>query len=306
MTKSAVINPDPYCDVDTELLNMGGERSNKCVVRLRDPDTNQMRPLDTLGAIHNSETYALVTNRRLQQATHDVMTRSRLQFQPLPSYQNSKSTPVIWDGRKYIARYYTQDVTADIKQDDHEATSRIMLGMQITNSYDGSLNCAMEFFLMNMLCANQFYSTHMITGFNLKHYKSANNDIEFDLDDAVRAIEQQADQFGRLLPRFAALTGKQLSELGDGKSDLSGMLAFRQQLGNAWKPSYDCHVLDELANRSVTSRIEGLQSAGKSTRTLWDLLNSYTAVCTHQIGGFSGISTNRVVTDTALNCLKAA
>lgn len=309
--KTPTINPDPYCDVDTELINMAGKQTNKCVVRLRDPDTKQMVALDTLGAIHNAETYALITNRRLQQASHDIMTRSRLQFEPLPAVHGSKSEPVIWDGKRYIARFYTPDVASDIKPVDGSPSQRILLGMQITNSYDGSLGCAMEFFMMNMVCANQFYSGHMITGFNLKHYRRSDNDIEFELDDAVRAIEQQADQFGRLLPRFAQLTGMPVGEaLNDGKGEryvdsLSGFLNFRNRLGNSWKSSFDPYLLDELSGRGVSSRMQGVGRTG-GHRSMWDLLNTYTAVCTHQIGGFSGISINRIVTDTALAMLPAA
>ena len=306
--KTLNLNPDPYCDVDTELLSMGGKTSNKCVVRLKDLETNTMIPLDTLGGIHNAETYALITNRRLQQATADIMTRSKLHFEPLPGVPGSKSEPVLWDGKKYIARFYTRDVASDIVPKDGRPTSRIMLGMQITNSYDGSLGCAMEFFMMNMLCANQFYSSHMITGFNLKHYKRENNDIEFELDDAVKAIEQQADQFGRLLPRFAELTGTPIGrpvETAKGTEyvdDFTGFLNFRNRLGSNWKSSFDPYLLDELSGKGVSSRIQGVASAS-GHRSLWDLLNAYTAVCTHQIGGFNGISLNRVITDAALGFL---
>jgi len=310
--RTQVVNPDPYCDVDTELITMAGKQSNKMVVRLRDPETKQMVALDTLGAIHNADTYALITNRRLQQASHDIMTRSRLHFEPLPAVTGSKSDPVIWDGKRYIARFYTRDVASDIQPIDGGPQHRIMLGMQITNSYDGSLGCAMEFFMMNMLCANQFYSGHMITGFNLKHYRRSDNDIEFELDDAVKAIEQQADQFGRLLPKFAQLTGMPVGATvaGSDKKDryvdsLSGFLDFRHRLGNSWKSSFDPYLLDELSGHGVSSRVQGIGSAS-GHRTMWDLLNTYTAVCTHQIGGFSGISINRIVTDTALAMLPSA
>lgn len=310
MARTQVINEDPFCAVDTEVLQMGGKESNKCVIRLQNTETKQMEAIDCLGAIHNADTYALITNQRLHQAANDIMTRSGMQFDPLPEVNGSASAGTLWDGKRFTARYYSQDVVEDI---DDEKGSRLMLGMQVTNSYDGSLSCAMEFFIMNQLCSNQFYSNHLISGFNLKHYKSANADIEFNIDDAVRALEGQASQFANVVPKFKALTnttlGRTVKVAGKEKSEanvdnLGAFLMIRQKLAKIWKPTYDGPLLDELCNRGISKNL-AIGNASGSTN-LWELLNAYTAVATHKIGGFNGMSINRMVTDTILNMLPNA
>lgn len=184
-----------------------------------------------------------------------------------------------------------------------------MLGMQVTNSYDGSMACAMEFFLMNMVCANQFYSNRMITGFSLRHQRRGNNDIEFDLDDAVRAIEQQADKFGDILPHIKQMCdtplGRRHHPGGNSEpyidGELNGFLEFHNSLGKSWRPSLDSHLLAEMSGRGISSQLGGGFDSCSNHANLWGLLNAYTAVCTHHVGGLNGININRAVTDVAIS-----
>ena len=287
-----MINVDPYCDVDLEVLQMGGKESNKAVVRLRDAETNDMVALDTLGAIHNRQSYCLIPNKRIRQAADDVISRSGLDFEALPSVGSSNAT--LWDGKKYTERFYSKSIAADIKDG---RGSRLMLGMQVTNSYDGTMSASMEFFLMNMVCQNQFHSGHLIAGFNMRHHLKDGNELAIEIDDAAEMLQLQAQEFTKIIPRFSALTNTPISAMGGGDS-LGGFMNVRSRLSDVWKPSFDQHVLDELSGRGVSSRLK-LEPTG-THQSLWGLLNAYSAVSTHHIGGFNGMAVNREVTDRIL------
>jgi hypothetical protein len=292
-----LVNPDPFCDVDLEVLTMGGKESNKAVVRLKDPETNAMVALDTLGAIHNRQSYCLIPNRRLKQAADDVISRCGIDFEPLPTV--GSHGPTLWDGKKYTDRYYSKSISADISDGKG---SRLMLGMQVTNSYDGSMSASMEFFVMNIRCANQFHSGHLIAGFNMRHHLKDGNELQIDIDDAASMLQSQASEFSKIIPRFNALTGTPLSTLGGGDT-LQGYLNVRNKLSDVWKPSFEPQLMDELAGRGVSSRLK-LEPTG-THQSLWGLLNAYSAVATHHIGGFNGMNINREITDRILDMVPA-
>jgi hypothetical protein len=91
--------------------------------------------------------------------------------------------------------------------------------------------------------------------------------------------------------------GKPVDKAGDYVDTLQAFLSVRKGLENIWKPSYDAPLLDELGGHGITSKL-GLRWGG--INNMWDLLNCYTAVATHAIGGFNGTNINRMVVDKFL------
>ena len=63
-----------------------------------------------------------------------------------------------------------------------------------------------------------------------------------------------------------------------------------------WKASRDSEVLDELAGCGITQRM-GIPQMQGSQDSLWRILNAYTAVCTHSVGGWNGSNLSNMTTD---------
>jgi hypothetical protein len=335
MAKKEIINADPFAAVDlVELLTADGDQSGTFAVRMLEPEEGNMIPLKGQGARHGSG-YRLVTNERIYQIAVDILTRSGHEFQPVPTYGLSKSDAITWDGTRFSAKWYVENVGEDIMVGDIK--SRLMLGCEAKNSYDGSTKLAIEFFMMFQACANQFYSSNLLGGFTFRHHDRIDHTLDQDIEDAVQLITAQAQVFTNAMPKIRHLMSTPLgrprkvvpqvdlesvdwsvfepeysaidnfqSEVGRVKrlvdnpttvynNSLKGFLNVRNKMKDIWKPSWDSHLLDELNHSGVTSRMELPQAA--NMETLWGVLNAYTAVSTHVIGGFQGAGISRRVTD---------
>jgi len=298
MSTPSIINNDPFCDVELYELK---ELKNKFVVRLKHPETGEMLPIDTKGAIHGPG-YRLVSNSRVDQITRDVLTRTGLKWEPLPKFGNSKVTDQEWDGKKFAARYYIPQVNVDVK--DSENKTKLMLGVEAVNSYDGTYGVALQFFIMSQACSNQFRSRNLLGGFNFRHHESADSSLEVDLQDASSMLMSQADQFSSILPKVEGLINTTLEDVY-GCNRMDAYLQLRSQLCEAdiWKPTYEPHVLDELSHQGVTKRM-GRENRTAHIGNMWGVLNAYTAVATHHIGGFNGANINRMVTDRFISTVE--
>lgn len=289
MGKAIMLNGDPFCDVD--LMNLS-ELPGKSVVRLRDAETGEMTPISTMGAIHGSD-YQLIPNARLHQMTQDILERSGMKYSPLASGSTSKRSPFTWDGKKFASRWCLEGTATKFAEGTNDSTS-LMLGVEALNSYDGSFKVGIRFFAMSIRCKNQFYSNNLLGGFTFRHYDKGENSLEGDISDAVGMLEQQASRFSQCLPKLNKLRDTQI---GAGNT-LKGFLDVHQKIRKSWPSSYDSLLLDELANNGVTRKeFHTEESQTAHTGNLWGLLNAYTAVCTHKIGGFNGAGLNQLITD---------
>lgn len=296
MTAPVMINENPYCDVDLHSLEASGLK-DKFVVRLADPETGEMVPINTKGAIHSTG-YRLIPNSRVNQITQDVLTRTKMKWEPLPKFGNSKVSDQVWDGKKFAARYYMPDVNVDIS-DPSGSNTKLTLGVEAVNSYDGSYGVALQFFIMSMACSNQFRSNNLLGGFNFRHHEGEGMSLDTDIEDASELLMDQADRFKDIAPMIQHLTNTTLGEAYGVKDPMDAFLHLRKDLSSAWRPGHDTHLLDELNNKGVTARMNRTQTA--HTKNMWGMLNAYTAVATHHIGGFNGTSVNRMVTDHFMN-----
>ncbi len=291
MATTDMINHDPFCDVDVmPLAETGGKHG---VIRLKNQDGN-WEAIGTKGAIHGSD-YRLVANSKIEQITQDILTRTGYDYKPLPTeYHNEAATNISWDGKKFASRWYIEDINGDVQDSALNTDTTIMLGCEAVNSYDGSHKVGINFYMMSMDCQNQFYSNNLLGGFVFNHYDRKDGSLDQDMTDAVGLIGQQAETFTKALPQLQKLISTPLHET----NPLQGYLDIRSELQGPkrpWAPSQECHVLDELANNGITSKLNKTQTA--HTQNLWGLLNAYTAVATHKVGGFNGANLSRYTTD---------
>jgi hypothetical protein len=278
------INPDPFAEVNLVPVKHGNVDTDKVFVELQDPEGN-MQPLAGLNTVH-SKGYKLITNQAVHDMAGDILSRTGKNFQPLAS-SGGKSGHIYWDGAKrFSAKWYCTDIAESLP-----GGHAMAMGVEVLNSYDGSFPVGIKFFAMNLLCANQFYANNLFGNFVFRHTEGQANVFE-DVPAALSSISQQADSFLKLLPEFKRLQETKV----DG---LDGYLGFRDGINErGWNRSKDADVLDELHQRGITSRMKRTQTA--STDNLWGVLNAYTAVATHVVGGFSGSGLSNLATQYAL------
>jgi len=287
-----VINTDPFCDVD--LLPLEETQGKYAVVRLKNAETGTFTPLDTKGAIHGRD-YRLVPNTLINQLAQDVLTKTEMPFELLnqaKEFNGHRGQHTVWDGKKFARRWIINQAHSD------DRLGTLMMGVEAVNSYDGSFKVGLQFFFINTDCVNQFHSGNLMGSFIFSHFDRGDRTLEADIEQAVTMVGQQAKSFALVLPKLREL----LKPMTNGTDSLSRFLAIRDELAAetpAWPPSYDGDVLDELRGCGPTAKLKLPQrhSVTSGKHTLWDLLNAYTAVTTHKVGGFRGTSLSRMVTD---------
>ena len=282
------INRDPFCEVRLANIEHGGKATDKWLVEVED-EKGDMIPIPGVSGIHGAD-YALVPNRQVHDMVGDVLTRSGRDFKPVPGYGNSASKALTWDGaRKYSSKWFCDDIAESLP-----GGHAIALGVEAVNSYDGSQPVGVRFFAMNMMCANQFYCSNLLGNFIFKHTtRDAGLNFQENVEDALKLMREQAERFLQVVPAFTALQNHKI----DG---MRGYLDFREDINDkCWKRTRDPDVLDELHHVGVTSTMGMQQSAGVDN--LWAILNAYTAVSTHRIGGFNGSSISDRVTQFAMD-----
>jgi len=160
----SIINNDPFCDVRLENIQHGSMATDKFMVALQAPDTDAYLPIPGVGSVHSGD-YKLVTNRQVHDMALSVMGETGLSFKPLPTRAAGGATPVYWNGRRFSEKWYCESAGVDVP-----GGSSMRLGVEVTNSYDGSCKVGIAFFAMHMICANQFYSSNMMgRPFELPH-----------------------------------------------------------------------------------------------------------------------------------------
>lgn len=288
--RTDMINRDPYAAVCLQNMEINGRASDKYVVMMQD-ETGVQQPLAGVNAVHG-EDYTLVPNRQVFDMVSDVLTRTDKKFEPVPTFGGGHSQPTYWDGKRFSAKWFTKDIAVD-----GPSGHAIAMGVEAINSYDGSQPVGIRFFAMHCLCANQFYIQNQLGGFIFRHInREAGVNLMENVNDTLSMLRQQAGKFVTLAGKFKELKAKRMKNFKD-------FLQFRAK-ANAefWTPSRDADVLDELNGTGVTNTLGIPQLAHhEDPSSLWSILNAYTAVCTHKVGGFSGANLSDSVTNYVLN-----
>lgn len=294
MVTATMINPDPYAEVRMQRIEHNGKPTDKFLVEMADPEGN-FQPMPGVNAVHG-EDYTLVPNTQVNEMVGDVLTRTGREFKPIPTFGGGHSKPTFWDGKRWSQKWYCADIAESLPTGRGTA---IALGVEALNSYDGSHNVGIRFFAMHVLCANQFYGSNMLGNFVFRHMsRDAGIRLQDNVDDALQLIRQQADRFMQVVPQFSALVAQHV----DG---FAGFLNLRDTLNaDGWRTSRDPDVLDELHGRGITNEL-GIQQMCVEPTCLWNILNAYTAVSTHKIGGLNGSSASERVTTQILAASEA-
>jgi hypothetical protein len=142
--------------------------------------------------------------------------------------------------------------------------------MMSRNAYDGSGLFGFEFFIMNMVCLNQFVDRKRMGFFAVRHISADS----FDIDDAVANVGHSANKLVEIAPKYTAMIGQDLTVdtiVNARKAELIPDI----QWGNA---------IDQLGKE---------HDAGK----LFGLYQALTFVTSHKMSGMNAIKTGNNVTE---------
>ena len=177
------INPDPFCDVRLHNIENQGRATDKFWIEVQDPETEEFVEIPGTGTVHSAD-YKLVTNRQVRDMAVAVMDDTGMAFEPIAGYPGGHSQPLYWNGRRFSEKWYVPDTAIDVP-----GGSSMMLGLEVTNSYDGSCKVGLAFFAMHLVCSNQFYSQNMMgRPFAFPHVNSGGN-LEDDIGVALQQIQ---------------------------------------------------------------------------------------------------------------------
>lgn len=295
MAKIEMINTDPFCDVRLENIEHGGRKTDKFLIALQDPETpTQFREIPGVGTVHSAD-YSLVTNKQVHDMAAKVIDDSGLTFEPVPTFGEGHSTNLYWNGRRFGEKWFCRDTAVAIP-----GGSSMMLGMEVTNSYDGSAKVGLAFFAMHLACSNQFYSQNMLGHpFEFPHVNHGGH-LDEDINEAMFQIQEKAKNFGKIAPNIKKLQGAHVESFDD-------FLALRRELTTTTGVEIrDKQLLDELSGNGVTKELGMKEVKYSDPSSLWDISNAYTAVTTHTVGGPRGSDHSGRVVDflirKALTC----
>jgi len=295
MSKTEIVNKDPFCDVRLENIMHGGHKTDKFLIALQDPVTsNQFREIPGVGTVHSAD-YTLVSNRQVHDMANQVIVDSGMTFEPVPSWGEGHSANLFWNGRRFSEKWFCKDTAVAVP-----GGSSMMLGMEVTNSYDGSAKVGLAFFAMHVACSNQFYSNNMLgCPFEFPHVNRGGK-LEEDIGEAMQQIQEKASTFGKIVPNIKRMQGMHVGSF-------KGFLQLRRELtATTGVEIRDKQLLDELSGNGITSELQMKDVQYNDPSSYWDISNAYTAVTTHLVGGPRGSDHSQRVVDFLLQKALAA
>ena len=287
-------NSDPFCDVRLVNIKHGGRETDKFMIELQQPNTQLYREIPGVGAVHTAN-YHLVPNRQVHDIAMDVLNKTGMTFEPVPSFASGHSQPILWDGKRYVERWFTKDVKVTGPKAFPGGQRRdMMMGMEVRNSYDGSYKVGLAFFAMYCACSNQFHATNLLGApFEFPHVNRGEG-FEGDFQLALDTVTEKAANFHNIQKALDVLAETRVTGMSD-------FLDLRQRLKNNTRVEFrDKNLLDELAGCGITQEIglpEMAREAYKDPSTYWAISNAFTAITTHGVPGVRGAEQGRRITD---------
>ena len=197
--------------------------------------------------------YKLYTNEVVRQIGNDIMTRSQYKWNPLKRYWNPSSPKSLTD------MFITEERVVPMPNERDD----IKLGVAFRNAYDGSSLLSVELFLCYLACANQWIARNVFGFFALRHVVGAHDEI--DIIDAVEQVTTGAERMARMAPVVGELLGTDLT--------VDRLVECRNKI----------LLPDQLWGRVI-------ERLGKEQKTEFGLLQSMTAVASHDMKTMSALN----------------
>jgi len=250
---------DPYAQVDIQPVHVAGKEIEKIAVRVKDDNGEQQ----VVGIL--SKDYNLINNSIVRDVEHDIMSRSGMEWTNLKT---------LWDGKRYVNYYYSKNALTELK---NGTTYPLHLGMMSRNAYDGSGLFAFEFFIMNMVCLNQFIARKQMGYFAVRHIAADH----FDIEDAVKNVGISSNKLVEIAPKYTAMIEHKIT-VDDIIDAHKAELIPDIQWGNA---------IDQLGKEPDSGKLFGLYQA-------------LTFVTSHKMSGMNAIKTGNNVTEHFMSLIE--
>ena len=246
---------NPFADVKIMPIEIGGkEEDSKIAICVKDDDGEYQ----SVGI--RASTYNLITNERAKDTADDIMSRSGHQW---------KSMKTLWDGRKFVQYYITEDaITEFVTHGGAQREKKIHLGLMLRNSYDGTSAFGQEIFACDIECMNQFVSRRRFGYFTIYH----NDKNEFLVEDAVQNLSLGMQKVISIAPRLEELSRSEI-----GYSDI-----------------IESHKQTSIPD-SMWGKVIARLALEEATR--FGLYSAMTYVASHNMKGFNQISIGNTITD---------
>jgi len=282
-----MVNTDPFANVRLRNIENNGRATDKFMVEMED-ESGEFREIPGTGTVHSGD-YKLVNNQEVYSTAQEILTDSGLKFKPVPTFNGGHSRPTVWNGRRFSAKWYVEDAAVEAPDG-----SNVMLGIEATNSYDGSSKVGFSFFAMRLVCSNQFYSRNMLGKPFVFPHINRGGDLDEDIKIGLAQLKVQAGSFAKVLPKLKALQETRCESFNDFLQLRSGVLG----LGFDMR---DKHFLNELSGRGITQELGMKDVTYTDPSSYWSIANAATAVTTHLVGGYRGPNQSTRVVDYLLD-----
>lgn len=250
------VKSDPFANVWLEPMEAQGKEVPRQAVMI---ETNEGTP--RFVAAH-SPNYKLVPNQNAWDMVHDILDAAQLK---------GEESRIYWNGKKFLGLI----TIPDFEMDDPSAIQPLRMGIEVVNSYDGTLQLGVRYMMQRLVCSNGLYVSQVLGQWRWKHLESV------DIDAGAAYTRDAGD-------RFLSLQSS-VKEMGERDIDLTTVLHWHEKLKlKGWTDSHTGKVLDNLKEHTV-----------------WGLLNAYTYVTSHHISDIAGADLSSKVCDLALQEINA-
>lgn len=200
----------------------------------------------------HTDAYAPISNRAAMAVAGQVVDRMAVAFKP---------ADMLWDGSRFSAQFVSERLVLEAVKGDVLA-----LGLMVHNSYDRSTSFGLRFFIQRLACLNGMFFTEILGGFSFKHLDGS----EEQIDEASHTLLGASERFPELVSQLGKLTSIPAT------MDSIARWSLNLDVGTPRFPR--AHTLTVLS-----------QVREKPKPTLWDQLNAFTSVASHEVQPFTGI-----------------
>ena len=185
-------NTNPFADIKKEQLAYGTSMKSKAYgVKIETP-LEEDRDWAEVGVV--SDNYLLVPNKDMVNTVESILDESEYNF-------NEGKT--FWNGKVFSRTYLTDDVQEEVTVGDP-----VRLGIQMWNSYDGSVGGALSPFVERLICNNGMTSKKIFSRHRFKHTEGNENwNEEFEkVLSTVNDSRHQLVDFARQAAKLTDIT----------------------------------------------------------------------------------------------------
>jgi len=220
-------------------------------IEIRDPSFEAEKPYQDDGWRYVGEVgknYLLVKNEEAVQVVHDIIERSPFGHQP---------QKVFFDGKRFVYNtVFPNQYVEGPREND------VTLGLQVRNSYNGSMRFQASLFAQRVICENGMTSTTHFSSHRFQH-RQGNDGWKEDIERALFVLEGANDQLANFVGRLYDLNRMDITH-----EDLASLR--RQDTGLGALPnSRFTEVYDRLVTDEAPQHPSGYDVLNAATNVLW-------------------------------------